>query len=234
MRTLRDIQERKGQSDDARLLRFLLAAAPDLPPVWRGAPVSAEAVLAAARAAAEGDDAEQSTGSTRCYATTCSPATRARDTRRCATSTAAGARRRRSSSSCGKPRGAPRSNGGTQPRDVGGGRPGHAVSYDDVVYASAGKLVPPRSACSTVRCCSRATMPPYVDALRGEVASGLATVTGFCPWFDALWEKAQRIPVGVVVARHLLAHAQDDAQEEARRQRGHDGGPVAAILASPR
>src|SRR6185436_11569724 len=45
---------------DGRLLRFLLAAAPDLPPVWCGAPVREDTVLAAARAAASGDDAAQS------------------------------------------------------------------------------------------------------------------------------------------------------------------------------
>jgi hypothetical protein len=58
----------------------------------------------------------------------------------------------------------------------------------------------------------------YVDALRGEVTGGLGAVSGFCPWFEALWEKAQRHAIGVVVARHLLAHAQDDAAMEARRQ----------------
>ena len=56
LRTLRDIQEQRGLTDDARLLRFLLAAAPDLPPVWRGSPVTTDAVAAAARAAAKGDD----------------------------------------------------------------------------------------------------------------------------------------------------------------------------------
>ena len=59
VRVLRDIQDRKGISDDARLLQFLVAVAPDLPPVWRGAPVSGNAVLAAARAAANDDEEAQ-------------------------------------------------------------------------------------------------------------------------------------------------------------------------------
>ena len=46
----------KGLTDDGRLLRFLLAAAPDLPPVWKGSPVTTDSVIAAARAAANGDE----------------------------------------------------------------------------------------------------------------------------------------------------------------------------------
>lgn len=54
-RRLLDIMEARGESDDRRLLRFLLAAAPKLPPVWRGVPAHPEGVLAQARSALEGD-----------------------------------------------------------------------------------------------------------------------------------------------------------------------------------
>jgi hypothetical protein len=46
LRALRDIEDRKGLTNDGRLLQFLIKASPDLPPVWRGSPVSEEAVLA--------------------------------------------------------------------------------------------------------------------------------------------------------------------------------------------
>src|SRR5687768_12019842 len=55
VRKLRDITDHRALSDDARLLRFLLTAAPDLPPSWRGRPVSDAAILDAARRAVNGD-----------------------------------------------------------------------------------------------------------------------------------------------------------------------------------
>lgn len=55
-RRLADIMEARGESDDRRLLRFLLAAAPQLPPVWQGRPAHREALLAAARQAQEGGE----------------------------------------------------------------------------------------------------------------------------------------------------------------------------------
>jgi hypothetical protein len=216
LRALRDIEEQKGQTDDARLLRFLLAAAPDLPPVWCGAPVSAEAVLASARAAANGDDAEQSwldsmfrDNVLAAYAAAGHEALHDVD-RRWREGMQAfhelWEAARRAEEQWRK-----------QPRDFGGGAQGHAVSYDDIAFVSAGKLMPPPQRVLNGPLLLADNDAAYIDALRGEVASGLATVTGFCPWFDALWEKVQRVPVGVVVARHLLAHAQDDAQVEARR-----------------
>lgn len=54
-RRLLDIMEARGESDDRRLLRFLLAAAPKLPPVWRGGPAHLEGVVAQARHALAGD-----------------------------------------------------------------------------------------------------------------------------------------------------------------------------------
>ncbi|MGL5630979.1 MAG: serine/threonine protein kinase, partial [Azovibrio sp.] len=54
-RRLLDILEARGESDDRRLLRFLLAAAPQLPPVWQGVPAYRESILTQARNALEGD-----------------------------------------------------------------------------------------------------------------------------------------------------------------------------------
>lgn len=56
-RRLADIMEARGESDDRRLLRFLLAAAPRLPPVWQGRPAHREALLAAARQVQAGGEA---------------------------------------------------------------------------------------------------------------------------------------------------------------------------------
>ena len=110
-----------------------------------------------------------------------------------------------------------------QPREIGGGAGNQAVSYDDLAFVATGRLeLPPQRAVNGAMLLAL-TDAGYVEALRGEVIGGLATVSGFCPWFDALWEKAQRHAIGVVVARQMLAHAQDDAAMEARRQAATTG-----------
>ena len=217
VRVLRDIQDRKGISDDARLLQFLVAVAPDLPPVWRGAPVSGNAVLAAARAAANGDDEAQgwldslyndnvlATYAANGHDALASIDRRWRDAWTDFAALWEAARRAEEAWR-------------TQPRDVGGGEAGSAVSFDDLAYVATGKLMAPPQRAINGPLLLALTEAAYVDALRGEVAAGLAQVTGYCPWFDALWEKTQGDTVGVVVARHLLPQAQEDATLEARRR----------------
>ncbi|MDR2625401.1 MAG: protein kinase [Zoogloeaceae bacterium] len=51
IRSLSDIMEARDEHDERRLLRFLLAAAPGMPPVWRGEPASQKAILHKARQA---------------------------------------------------------------------------------------------------------------------------------------------------------------------------------------
>ena len=223
VRTLRDIQDQKGVSDDGRLLRFLLAAAPDLPPVWRGAPVSEEAVLASARAAANGDDAAQSWLDSlyrdRVLETyVAAGRTELRDLDQ---------RWRRGWNDFVELWQAARDaeeKWRKQPRDVGGGAGAHAVSYDDLAFVAIGRLeLPPQRSGQRRHCCWRRRMTATSTRCAARSSAGLHVVSGFCPWFDALWEKAQRHPVGVVVSRQMLAHAQDDAAMEARRQAATTG-----------
>ncbi len=218
VRRLADLQERRDLSDDARLLRFLLAAAPDLPPVWCGAPLSEEALRASARAAADGDadaqdwldslygdDALATYGEAghdrflvldarwredwRTFAQWWDAARRAEEKWR------------------------------QRPRDVGGGADDKAVSFDDLAFGPTGRLVlPPQRAVNGMLLVARED-GAYLEALRGEVMAGLPQVAGRCAWFEALWDKAQHEIVGVVVARQMLAHARDDAQMETRRER---------------
>ena len=217
VRVLRDIEENKRLSADGRLLRFLLTAAPDLPPAWRGSPVSEATMLAMARAAAKDDDAAQSwLDSLYCdqvletFAAAGHADLRAIDERwrtgwqdfvalwEAARDAEEKWRKR--------------------PREVGGDAGSHAVSYDDLAFAATRRLeVPPQHAVNGALLLAQADAG-YVDALRGEVIGGLGEVAGFCPWFDALWEKAQHHAPGVVAARLLLAQAQDDAAIEAKRQ----------------
>ncbi len=217
VRVLRDIQERKGASDDGRLLQFVVAAAPDLPPVWRGAPVSGNAVLAAARAAASDDASAQDWLDSlyrdevlAAFASAGHVALREIDRRwrdawarfnELWTATQHAEETWR-----------------TQPRDVGGGPGNHAVSFDDLAFVASGKFTPPVQRTVNGPMLLALLDANYVEALRGEVTSGLASVAGFCPWFDTMWENARAEPVAVVVAHQLLPLAQEDAKLEARRQ----------------
>ncbi len=216
VRALRDIQDRRDASDDARLLAFLLVAAPDLPPVWRGAPVTGNGLLAAARAAAgEDTDAQEwldslyRDGALATYAAAGHDALahldrRWRDARKDFDALWEAARRAEE-----KWR--------TQPRDVGGCAGSGADSVDDLMSVASGKLapLPPRAIHGPLLLAL--TDAAYVDALRGEVNGALARVAGHCPWYEAMWEKVAGDAIGVVAARLLLPQAQDDAAMEAKR-----------------
>jgi hypothetical protein len=59
-RKLHDIMDLRSEHDERRLLRFLLVAAPGMPPVWRGEPVNQEALVGKARqASAEADESSE-------------------------------------------------------------------------------------------------------------------------------------------------------------------------------
>ena len=217
LRAMRDIQEQKGITDDGRLLRFLLAAAPDLPPVWRGMPVTVESILAQARAAAGDEDDEAARDwleslwrdeVLKSFADAGADPLRDLDRRwregwQAFTTMWEGAQRAEERWS-------------KAPRDVGGGA--RAVSYDDLAYGSPGRLaLPPQRALNGTLIVALED-EAYTDALRGEVAGGMAKVAGFCPWFEATWDKGKDSAVGVVVAHAMLPIAQEAAAQEMRRQ----------------
>ncbi len=217
VRKLSDLQERRDLSEDARLLRFLLAAAPDLPPVWRGAPLGEASLRASARAAADGDDEARDwldtlyrDGVLAAYADAGHPQFAAIDTRwredwRTFEQWWDAARRAEE-----KWR--------RRPRDVGGGPGQEAVSFDDLAFGPTGRLnLPPQRAINGMLLVAREESA-YVESLRGEVMAGLPRLAGRCGWYEALWDKAQHEIIGVVVARQMLAHAQDDARMESRRE----------------
>jgi hypothetical protein len=217
VRKLRDIEERKDASEDLRLLRFLIAAAPGLPPVWRGEPVSVEHVLAQARAAANDDDAAQAwldslyrDGVLALFAaaghTPLADLDRTwRDGWNELTPLWEAAREAEE-------------RWRTRARDVGSGPRHQAVSFDDLVYAASGRLaLPPRRTIHGALLLAQ-TDPAFVAALRAAVVAGLGPITGYCAWFETMWEKARQRPIGVLAAHCLLPHAQDDAAAERRRQ----------------
>jgi hypothetical protein len=216
LRALRDAQEQKGSSDDGRLLRLLLAASPDLPPVWQGAPVTPDTVTATARSAASGDESARDWLDSLVrddVLTTFADAgdkplrDLARHWRDAWDAFTARWQEARSAEESWR----------QAPRDVGGGT--HAVSYDDLAYGPLHRLeLPPRRTVDGALLVALADTA-YVDALRGEVVAGLGQAAGYCPWFETAWEKYQSDAIGVVVAHTLLPHALDAAASERRRQK---------------
>jgi hypothetical protein len=221
VRKLRDIDELRGASDDARLLRFVLAAAPDLPPVWRGTPVGHDMVFEVARRAEGGDDGAASwldsvfrEGVLTQFATAgrAELAELDRVWREGWTYLLELWQAARVAEEKWR----------MEPRAVAGAASAKVVSFDDLAYASPARLSPPPQRAVNAAILLARHDAAYVDALRGEIVAGLGEIAGDCPWYEALWEKAQRDAVGVLVAHRLLPHARDDADMEGRRQAASD------------
>jgi hypothetical protein len=240
LRALQDIQDARGLGEDGKLLRFLLAAEPDLPPVWRGRPVTQDSVIAMARDATKGEaDAVEWLDTLVRDDVLASYAAAGHD--------ALGAIAQRwgeawdSFAVAWHDAQRTEETSRREPRDVGGGS---VASFDDLVYASPHRLAMPE------RCHVNGALlvalhdDGYVEALRGQIAAGLAKVTGYCRWFETVWRKAGGDRVGVLVCHALLAVAQEDAALEVKRQaaseqaragmrdeaRAELGGVVQAIL----
>jgi len=213
LRTLRDAQDRRDLSDDARLLRFLAAAAPDLPAIWRGSPVTTDAVHAAARAGAGGDEAAldwlDSLVADDVLATF-----GARDAalRALAASWngawerfAAGWERVHEAEAAAMRRS----------RAVGNG---NVIDVDDLLYAVAGGLEMPSRRTVNPLLLLAAADPAYLAALRGAVTAARGELAAACPWFEAAFGEGQDEASGVLVAHALLPHAREVAAREKRRQ----------------
>ncbi len=221
VRKLRDIEELRGTSDDARLLRFLLAAAPDLPPVWRGMPVGHDVVYEIARRAEAGDEGAlawldsvfregvlaQFAAAGRGELAEIDRIWRDAWTYFLELWQAARVAEEKWR---------------MEPRAVAGAESAKVVSFDDLAYAAPARLSPPPQRAVNAALLLARHDAAYVDALRGEIVAGLGEIASDCPWYEALWEKAQRDAVGVLVAHRLLPHARDDALMEGRRQAASD------------
>lgn len=217
VRALRDAQDQRDLTDDGRLLRFLVAAAPELPPIWRGSPVTRDAVLAAARAGANrgdtpGDDAAIDWLDSLVRDDVLASCARTDPTLHTLKDAWDDAwskfeqrweRVRMDEEAHAK-----------RPRDVGGGT---AVSFDDLVYAHPSRLaLPPRRSQNATLLMGLAD-PAYIEALRGQVLAGLGEVAGYCPWLERAWDAAHDDPIDVVVTHALLPYAREATTQEKRR-----------------
>ncbi|MFO1303076.1 MAG: serine/threonine-protein kinase [Burkholderiales bacterium] len=213
LRALQDIQDRRGLGDDGKLLRFLLEAAPDLPPVWKGRALAEATVLAAAREAARGDvastewlDSLAGNDVLASYASAGHASLGDLDARwreAWESFTRAWNEARKAELVWRR-----------TPRDVGGGK---AVSFDDLVYASPERLAAPERRHVNGALLVALHDPAYVDALRGQVQAGLARVAGYCPWYEKIATDALDDPMGALACHALLAVAKEDADAEEKR-----------------
>lgn len=222
VRKLRDLEEERGMSADLRLLRFLLLAAPDLPAVWRGAPVSMPALLAAARASEEGDEASEAwleslvNENVLSHLAAVGHAELAEFDQRWRagwtrfTEIWQGAQ-------------AAEDKWRKQPKSVAGVESSRVVNFDDLVFGASHRLGLPARGEVNAALILALGEPSYVAALRGRIAGARAETAGFCPWYDSLWAQVENDDIGILVAQHMLPHAKDDATFEKRRQRATEG-----------
>lgn len=219
-RRLADIMEARGESDDRRLLRFLLAAAPQLPPVWQGRPAHREALLAAARQAQEGgetaDEARRwldslfEDGVLALFARQGEEELEALDRAwrqgleqvRLAWQEAGQAYRRWA----------------TRPQAVQGNEQARVVDFDAVVYGRDGELPPPSRPGWHPLLLMALTSAEYRSALETDSRRAAQELAEDAPWF-----------AGVVAA--LPQASQADAEAVPGSMRGAGGNPQPGLAA---
>jgi tRNA A-37 threonylcarbamoyl transferase component Bud32 len=221
-RKLRDILEQRTGSADRKLLQFLLLVLPGVPPLWRGTPVTVDALLDHARNAVNGDDTSaQWLGSLRdedilaLFPTDAALAQQA---------------------SAWKEAWQRYSDLWQQAqqdemawRRTPAGRPSSQAHIDNVLYGMQARLSPPPEYTVNAALLLAIAQPAYIDALRTELRAGAAALAGHVPWFDALWKKADGDPIGTLVTHHILPQARADAEQMEARRTSADKALDAAI-----
>lgn len=219
-RRLQDIMDERGVSDDYRLLRFLLAAAPDMPGVWRGEALSEQALLAAARRAFDGDKEAQ----TWLESIIDEDVPKACSAAGLSGLGAFGERWHAGwQGFCERWEAAHQAeiNWRTTPKSMDGENSSAYVDIDDVMYSRPLRLAQPSRRSMNASLLLVLHDPSFVELMRKEVLAAQGEIAEFCTWFEALGEISQLDPTGLLAARQLLPLARDDAEAEKRRLGGH-------------
>ncbi len=219
-RKLQDILDQRGVSDNYRLLRFLLIAAPDMPAVWRGKSASQAAILEAARQAAAGDKGAQEwleSLFSESVLEAFSAAGRSDPGSLGQAWSQGWARFGALWESAHHAEAAWRAT----PKSMDGDVSSAYVDIDDVMYSRPLRLAQPSRRSLNAHLLLVLHDPARAELMRAEVLAAQGEIAGYCPWFEALGDIAQLDPVGVLVARHLLPLARDDAAEEKQRLGGY-------------
>lgn len=216
-RALRDILEQRDISDDYRLLRFILAAAPDMPAVWRGKPLGVEAVLAmAGKALADDKDAQAWLESV-----AEEEVLEAFDAAGAGELAGLGQRWRDGWNRFG---GlweiAHRAEEAwlALPKSTDGDAASAYVDIDEVMYSRPLRLALPSRRSQNARLLLALHDPNFAEDMRAEVLAALGEIAEYCPWFAAVGDVARLDPAGLLVARQLLPFAKRDAEQEKKRR----------------
>ena len=214
LRKLADAMEERGLSDDLRLLRFIRAAAPDMPAVWRGKLLDRASLTGAARLALDSNEAAldwlESLAAEPVLAECAAGAadlqaidTGWRDYRQQFIALWEHAHQAEEDW-----RTTPRSHGGEH---------GAYLNFDDAVYSRPLRIAMPARRNLNPHLLLALFDPARVEIQRNRILAALGEIAGFCPWFESLGTPAGIGPGGVLAMERLLAHAQQDAAAEKER-----------------
>lgn len=219
-RKLQDILDERGVSDDYRLLRFLLAAAPDMPVAWRGEALSEAALLAAARRAIDDDKAAQNW----LESIAAEPVLEA-----CAKAGHAGL----GAFGQGWHEGWERfciqwetahqaeEDWRTTPKTMDGNDSSTYVNIDEVMYSRPLRLAQPSRRSLNARLLLLLHDDEFAALTRTEVLAAQGALGQYCPWYQVLGDITALGPPELLAARQLLPLARDDAEREKRRLGSH-------------
>ncbi len=215
LRKLADAMEERGLSDDLRLLRFIRAAAPDMPAVWRGKLLDRASLTGAARLALDGNEAAldwlESLAAepvlAECAATGVSDL-QAIDVgwRDCQQQFVTLWERAHQAEEGWR----------TTPKSHGGEN-GAYLNFDDAVYSRPLRITLPARRNLNPRLLLALFDPAYIETQRSRILAALGEIAAYCPWFESLGNPASLAPGSVLAMERLLVYAQDDAAVEKER-----------------
>lgn len=228
-RALQDIQDRRDLSDDMRLFRFLLAANPDMPLLWRETALSPESILNMARLALDGgQEGKDALFWLESLAAESVLMACQSDSRLAHFGSAWQAGWERFCALWETANQA-EANWRAQPKSMDGQGSSAYVDIDEVMYSRPLRLAQPSRRSQNARLLLALNVPEFLELTRKEVLLGQAGVGAHCPWFDSLGSiiidpaGSQLDPAGVLVLRQLLPFAQEDARDERKRTGDVDG-----------
>ena len=215
LRTLQDIQERRGVSPDWRLLSFILAAAPDIPAVWQELPISRESLLIAARKSTLGN-AKATAWLQSLHTEGVLELLGAAGRNEVASfrqSWLAGLQRFEVLWEQAR---VAEERWSRAPKAWHGHR-GVVVDVDYALYVQPVRMAVPGVERRHGPVLLASNLPAYVSLVRGELAQSLARSAQACPWLAELGPLPGLDAVGVMVVQQLLPLAQEDMAREARQ-----------------
>ena len=221
LRKVQDIQDMRGMSADWRLLAFILAAAPDIPAVWQGLPVSRESLLIAARKSTTGDakarawlQSIHTEGVLELLASAGRGEVSAfREQWR------AGLQRFDDLWTHAR---AAEDRWSRAPK-AWHQQTGVVVDVAYALYVQPIRMTPPSVERQHGAILLALALPAYVNIVRSEIRATIAQHAEFCPWFDAIGPLESIDSIGVMVAKQLLPLALEDTERE--RKHLQDAAP---------